>query len=78
MGLTIKEIDTVHHINGVYQKDDMKAIKCYILDQLQEGNTVMVNLDKLQDENQEIVYMIQRLKAVLANRRQLQYCKLAA
>lgn len=78
MGLTIKEIDTVHHIKGVYQKDDMKTIKCYILDQLQDGNTVMVNLNKLQDENLEIVYMLQRLKAVLGNRRQLQYSNLAA
>lgn len=78
MRLTIKKIDTIHYIKGVYQKDEMKAIKCYILDQLQDGHTVMVNLDKLQDENYEIIYMLQRLKAVLTNRRQLQYSKLAA
>lgn len=78
MTLTIKEIDTVHHIKGVYQKDQMKAIKCYILDQLQDGNTVMVNLNKLQDENLEVVYMLQRIKNVLTNRRQLQYFGFAA
>lgn len=78
MGLTIKKINTIHYIKGVYQKDEMKAIKCYILDQLQNGNTVMINLEKLQDENYEIIYMLQRLKAVLANRRQLQYSKFAA
>lgn len=78
MSLTIKEINTVHYIKGVYQKNQLKAIKCYILDKLQNGNTVMINLSELQDERQEIVYMLQRLKMILTNRRQLQYCTVAA
>jgi SepF-like predicted cell division protein (DUF552 family) len=78
MTLTIKEIDTVHHIKGVYQKNQLKTVKCYILDKLQNGNPVMVNLSELQDERHEIVYMLQRLKMILANRRQLQYYTIAA
>ncbi len=78
MALTIKEIDTVHYIKGVYQKNELKEIKCYILDKLQGGNAVMINLCYLQDESQEIVYMLQRLKTILTNRRQLQYYGFAA
>jgi hypothetical protein len=78
MALTIKEINTVHYIKGVYQKTQMKAVKCYILDKLQNGNSVMLNLSELEDESHEVVYMLQRLKTILTNRRQLQYCGLVA
>ena len=78
MKLTINEINTVHYIKGNCKQGHLKAIKCYILEKLQDGKTVMLNLDQLQDADHKVVYMIQRLRKVLVNRRQLQYTKLAA
>jgi len=78
MKLTIKKRDTVHYIKGNYNDNQLKEIKCYLLDKLQEGNIVKVNLDELNDQEDKVVYMIQRLKRVLVNRRQLQYSRIAA
>lgn len=78
MKLTIKQINAVHYIKGNYEESQLKEIKCYILEKLQGGNTVIVNLDELKGDNHKVVYMIQRLKKVLTRRRQLQYSKLIA
>ena len=78
MKLSIQEINTVHYIKGSYTKNQLKEIKCYLLDRLKEGHTVMVNIDELDDSNHAVIYMIQRLKKVLNNRRQLQYNNLSA
>ncbi|WP_299768481.1 hypothetical protein [uncultured Dokdonia sp.] len=77
MKLTIKEINTVHYIKGKCEEGQLKEIKCYILEKLQKGNSVMVNLDHLEDTSHKVIYMIQRLKKVLTNRKQLQYSKCA-
>ena len=78
MKLTINEINTVHYLKGNYEESQLKDIKCYILDKLQDGNKVMLNLDALEDTDHQVVYMIQRLRKALVNRRQLQYTKVAA
>ena len=78
MKLTINEKNTVYYLKGICEESQLKKIKCYILDKLQGGDTVMINLDELEDTDHKVVYMIQRLKKALTNRRQLQYSKHAA
>lgn len=78
MKFTIKEKNTVHYVKGICEESQLKKLKCYILEKLQEGGAVMINLDELEDADHKVVYMIQRLKKVLTNRRQLQYSKLAS
>ena len=78
MELTINEINNIHYVKGNCSESHLKTIKCYILEKLQNGNKVVINLDELKDTNHKAVYMIQRLKKVLVNRRQLEFVRLVA